>query len=191
MTVLASLFAGWLGGHIAGKFALRAQEKAARDQRERDREIEQQALVGTLRAIEAELTVHKRALEHLSDRVKKTPAEWPLATMPVDQNFFIVYEATAASLGKIDNQDLLAEIVRVYGQAKGLEGALNFNHQRFALWANLQDNLPASDSAQSSQDRLLRERRSHHRGCRCGYTVHLSLGIKRWRFQHERAHQCL
>jgi hypothetical protein len=65
MTVLASLFAGWLGGHIAGKFALRAQEKAARDQRERDREIEQQALVGTLRAIEAELTVHKRALEHL------------------------------------------------------------------------------------------------------------------------------
>jgi hypothetical protein len=61
-------------------------------------------------------------------------------------------------LGKVDNQDLLAEIVRVYGQAKGLEGALNFNHQRCALWANLQDNLPTSDSAQSSQDRLLRER---------------------------------
>jgi hypothetical protein len=70
----SGFFSSQYAGHgrdQSTKFALRAQEKAARDQRERDREIEQQALVGTLRAIEAELTVHKRALEHLSDRVKK------------------------------------------------------------------------------------------------------------------------
>jgi hypothetical protein len=61
--------------------------------------------MGVLRAIEAELTVHKDALESLSDRLKRTPAGSPLATMPVDQNFFIVFEANAAALGKIDNQD--------------------------------------------------------------------------------------
>jgi hypothetical protein len=78
--------------------------------------------------------------------------------MPIDQNFFIVYEANAAALGRIDNPVLLVEIVRVYGQAKGLEGALNFNHERCLLWANLQDTLPEPDSAQDGQNPRLREK---------------------------------
>ena len=158
LTVVASLLAAWIGGHIAGKYALIAQKQAALEGRQRDREIEQQALVGTLLAIQAELKVQKNALEPLLGRLKMTPSGWPLATMPINQNFFIVYEANAAALGRIDNLDLLAEIVRVYGQAKGLEDALNFNHQRLALLSNLQDTLPELDSAQEAQNTLLRQR---------------------------------
>jgi hypothetical protein len=80
LAVVASLLAARIGGHIAGKYALLAQQQAAVEARQRDREIERQALAGTLRAIEAELKVHKRALEHLSDRLRETPADWPLAT---------------------------------------------------------------------------------------------------------------
>jgi hypothetical protein len=158
LTAVATLFSAWLGGRIAGKHALRAQEQAARDQRERDRQIERQASMGILRAIEAELTVHKDALEPLLGLLKKTPAGMPLATMPIDQNFFIVYEANAAALGMIDNPDLLAEIVRVYGQAKGLEDALNFNHQRCVLWDNLRDNLAEPESVQDGKNTLQRQR---------------------------------
>jgi hypothetical protein len=157
VSFVASLLAAWIGGRIAGNFALRAQRQAALDQRERDREIEQQALAGTLRAIEAELKVHRNALDPLSGLLQRTPPGFPLATMPIDQNFFIVYQANAAALGKIDSQDLLAEIVRVYGQAKGLEDALNFNHQRCAQWADLQDTLPEAEGSQSGQDKRLRE----------------------------------
>jgi hypothetical protein len=49
---------------------------------------------------------------------------------------------------------LLVEIVRVYGQAKGLEDALNFNHQRSVLWGNLLE----SDIPQDTQKTRLRER---------------------------------
>jgi hypothetical protein len=158
LAVVASLLAAWIGGRIAGKYALLAQKQAALEARQRDQEIEQQALAGTLGAIEAELKVHKDALEPLLDLLNKTPAGLPLATMPIDQNFFIVYEANAAALGRIDNPDLLAEIVRVYGQAKGLEDALNFNHQRCALWDNLQDTLAEPDSVQNGQNTRLRQR---------------------------------
>jgi hypothetical protein len=63
LTVVASLLSAWIGGRIAGKFAMLAQKQAALEARQRDREIEQQALTGILRTIEAELKVHKRALE--------------------------------------------------------------------------------------------------------------------------------
>jgi hypothetical protein len=87
LTVVASLLAAWIGGRIAGKYALEARRQAALDQRKRDREMEKQASMGILRAIEAELKVHKNALEPLLVRLKKTPPSLPLATMPVDQNF--------------------------------------------------------------------------------------------------------
>src|ERR1700738_1699785 len=47
--------------------------------------------------------------------------------MLVPENFFIVYESNA---GRIGDAKLLAKIVSVYGQAKGLNDALNFNHAR-------------------------------------------------------------
>jgi len=59
LAVVASLLAAWIGGRIAGKYALLAQKQAALEARQRDQEIEQQALAGTLRAIEADLKVHK------------------------------------------------------------------------------------------------------------------------------------
>jgi hypothetical protein len=138
VSFVASLLAARIGGHIAGKYALKAQGQAALDQRERDREIEQQALAGTLRAIRAELLVLRAdCLQPLWNRLKAA-VPGPFPTMPVQENFFIVYESNAGLIGKIDNQTLLTTIVSVYGQAKGLNDAMNFNHLRCSTWINLQ-----------------------------------------------------
>jgi hypothetical protein len=125
------------GAVVGGLFVLLAQMLANRAQRKRDRQTEREALIGTLRAIQAELLVLRAdCLQPLSRRLKAT-VPGPFLTMPVQENFFIVYESNAGALGRIGDPKLVAEIVRVYGQAKGLNDALNFNHTRCQVWANL------------------------------------------------------
>lgn len=48
LTSIVSLLAAVIGGWIAGKYALRAQKQAAKDERERDRDAERAAVNGTL-----------------------------------------------------------------------------------------------------------------------------------------------
>lgn len=57
---IAALVGAVIGGLIAGFFTLIAQNKAAKDQRKRDRETGQEALKGTLQAIETEVDMFKR-----------------------------------------------------------------------------------------------------------------------------------
>ena len=54
-----------------------------------------------------------------------------LHTKQIDQNHFTVFESNAGLLGRIDDEQLLKQIVSVYGQSKGLVDALNFNVRRF------------------------------------------------------------
>jgi len=98
---------------------------------ERDRQNERQALLGTLLAIQTELFVLKTdRLDPLQKRLKEhPPGMFPTST--AQQNYFNVYDSNAAALAKIDDPQLLNKIVSVYGHAKGLVDAMNFNYRRF------------------------------------------------------------
>jgi hypothetical protein len=97
-----------IGGRKAGRYALRAQEQAARDQRQYAVEVERRAVKNLLQAIRAELTVLKnRNLDSLQktlkdraeNRAKLPNPSWvqfpPLAMTRTEQNHFIVYESNA------------------------------------------------------------------------------------------------
>jgi hypothetical protein len=71
--------------------------------------------------------------------------------MPVQKNFFVVFESNADALGRIRDPNLITKIVSVYGQAKGLNDALNFNHARSQVWANLDVARKGADAAPSDQ----------------------------------------
>jgi len=62
-----------------------------------------------------------------------------LAITRIEQNHFIVYDSNAAELGMIDDQDLLREIVAVYGVAKSLVDTLNTSARDFDRWRQVSD----------------------------------------------------
>jgi hypothetical protein len=56
-----------------------------------------------------------------------------------------------AALGRIRDPNLITKIVSVYGQAKFLNDALNFNHARGQVWVNLDVARKGADAAASDQ----------------------------------------
>jgi len=150
--ILGALVGAIVGGLMAYGAAIHAQKQAASDQRQRDQEAERRAVKNLLQAIRAELTVFKNRnvtslRKTLSDRAEsraRSPnpsyVQFPPFTITrIEQNHFIVYDSNAAELGMIDDQDLLREIVAVYGVAKSLVDTLNTNARDFDRWRQVSD----------------------------------------------------
>ena len=125
-----------IGGLLTGWFALFAQKQAAKDQRQRDQEAERRAVNGTLRAIKTELETFQNAFVKGMDEVLKkwderyrnqTPVNLPSIT----QNYFIVFDASAAALGRIENEELRQNILGAFYEAKSLIEAINSLHQKY------------------------------------------------------------
>jgi hypothetical protein len=106
----AALIGAVIGGFMTGRYALRTQKQAAKDQRQRDQEVEEREVKGTLQAIATELKLFKehaldpleRNLADLSaarELVKKTggiPVD-PFVKNPITQNYFIIFESNTAN----------------------------------------------------------------------------------------------
>lgn len=125
-TSIVSLIAAIIGGWIAGKYALRAQEQAAEDQRQRDAEAHRRTTNSTLQAIETELTVLKADCLDRSQQVYDRREPGFEIRGPLSRNYFAVFESNAAMLGKIGDKDLREKIIRVYGSSKSLFDYLNY-----------------------------------------------------------------
>jgi hypothetical protein len=69
---------------------------------------------------------------------KGTDKEWeethkkdvPLNIPPIRENYFVVFDTCATALGKIDNEELRANILGAFYQAKILIEAINYQNQR-------------------------------------------------------------
>jgi hypothetical protein len=147
--VVASLIGALVGGWMASRSALRAQKQAAEDQRQRDKETEQRAVNGTLQAIAAELKVFKaHALDPLDEKLKDltkarqiaenregTKPE-PFALSPIETNHFIIFDSSAAMLGRINDEQLRRETINVYNRIKDLIDRLNATFPEYQIWRN-------------------------------------------------------
>ncbi|HET9378634.1 MAG TPA: hypothetical protein VFO40_26930 [Chthoniobacterales bacterium] len=51
-----------------------------------------------------------------------------------EQNYFTVFESSAAALGRITDRKLRENIISVYGDVKGLVDSLNTNSREFNIW---------------------------------------------------------
>ena len=54
----------------------------------------------------------------------------PLNVPPIRENYFVVFDTCATALGKIDNEELRANILGAFYQAKILIEAINYQNQR-------------------------------------------------------------
>jgi hypothetical protein len=137
--VIAAFIGAVIGGLMTGQSALRAQKQAAKDQRQRDLEIEERTIKGVLQAIAAELRSLKRAnFDPLQQElIRRQNAQEslheqgfvripePVPIFRTEQNHFIVFDSNAAALGRINDEKLREDIITVYGNAKGLKDWLN------------------------------------------------------------------
>jgi hypothetical protein len=120
----AALIGAVIGGALAAWSALRAQKQAAADQRRRDEEAGRRTIEGTLRAIAAELKVLKKdSFDPLDERLKDLAQQKnrpPLQMTRTEQNRIPVFQSNAHLPGRINDDDLREQIVRVYGLIAGL-----------------------------------------------------------------------
>lgn len=70
--IIAAAIGAYIGGRMATSAAIKAQQQAAKDQRDRDAEADRRSVHGTLRAIAAELRVLKsQPLDHLTKMLEE------------------------------------------------------------------------------------------------------------------------
>ena len=159
----AALIGAVIGGLLTGRYALRAQKQAAKDQQIRDEKAERRTVEGILLAIATELKVLKEdTLDDLNrtlqDRAQRVDSG-PLMMRRVKQNRAAVFQSNANMIGRISNDDLRRQIVRVYGLIAGMLDYTNTMAQDYELWRSL--------SGQPDENRelldKLRELESHLR----------------------------
>jgi hypothetical protein len=144
--IIAAAAGAYIGGRMATRAALRAQEQAAKDQRQRDAEADRRAVDGILRAVSAEMKVFKG---HILDNMEKMfgtrdeirerfgKNSTPLAMTPIEPNRFRVFDSNCGLLGRLEDEDLLRRIIALYTNAKGLVDHLNVSARGFERWQQL------------------------------------------------------
>jgi hypothetical protein len=148
---IAAAIGAYVGGRMATGAALKAQEQAAKDQRERDAEADRRSIHGTLGAIAGELRVlQSQALEHQTkthehrERARKSSEVqlFPLAITHTNPNRFTIFDSNSGKLGRIQDDHLIEHIVSVYSKAKELVDQVNAAARDFERWRLLPEGDP-------------------------------------------------
>ncbi len=150
----AAILGAVIGGLMAGWFALLAQKQAAKDQRRYALEAERRVVKNLLQAIRAELTVLRtenvnQLQKDLNQRAEarknlSNPSYVqfpPMAIVPTEQNYFIVFDSNGASLGMLEDKSLLQQMIKVYGLAKSLLDTLNTGSRDFDRYSQIPNHL--------------------------------------------------
>jgi hypothetical protein len=142
------LLPSFIGGLTGGFCAVVAQVVANLLQRDAARRAEERSVDGTLKALMMELAAIKHDfLQPLQDTLRKQEDDRvtlrelqrnvsPMQLTPTEQNYFTVFDSNSSVLGRINDEQLLQDIVRVYGNAKGLFDYLNANPRLHEKWSN-------------------------------------------------------
>jgi hypothetical protein len=148
---IAAAIGAYVGGRMATGAALKTQEQAAKDQRERDAEADRRSIHGTLRAIAGELRVlQSQALEHQTkpfedhERARKSSEVqlFPFAITHTNPNRFTIFDSNSGKLGRIQDDHLIEHIVSVYSKAKELVDQANAAARDFERWLLLPEGDP-------------------------------------------------
>jgi len=168
----SAIIGALIGGRMTSRSALRAQKQAAADQRQRNEEAERRTVGGALRAIAAELRVLKDdTFDPLEKKLKgrellqeyRLPSNRPPLEMTrTEQNRITVFQSNAHMLGRINDDYLRKQIIRVYGLIAVLIDQLNEMSQDYKRWRSL----PSGSGDQSSE--LLDKLRDMEGGLRNG-----------------------
>ena len=140
--LVISLIGGLIGGLTGGFFAVLAQDKAIRAQRESDREAEEREVNGVLKSIEDELNeIEHGFLSSLEapflESRKSDQSGLPLKPPSINQNLFTIYDSNAGKIGKVRDAKTRQLIVRMYTSAKLTVDILNQYNRTYQVWDRL------------------------------------------------------
>jgi hypothetical protein len=68
---------------------------------------------------------------------KQNPNALPLNISAIKQNYFIVFDSSAAALGRIEDDELRGKIIDIFYRAKAFVEAANHHHQQYREWDRL------------------------------------------------------
>ena len=119
---IPTLVSTLIGALVGGLFVLWGQNRADKQQRKREANSEEQSLVGVLNALHAELEGVNRAILSPPD---------PFKLVPINQDYFVVFNANASLIGRLQDTDLTEQIIRLYSTSKYLVDLINHHQTKY------------------------------------------------------------
>jgi hypothetical protein len=142
-------FAALAGAVIGGVFTLRATNKAVQMENAKELRRDEKEVQNLLEALGVEIRIllefHQRRIGY---KVEQLPEGEPLACYyPLTQDYFTIYNANAAMIGRIKNPDLREAIVICYNKCKKVVDAFKYNNDLYIEYRNLlnDDSSPRTD----------------------------------------------
>jgi hypothetical protein len=131
-----------VGALVGGLFVLLGQNRADKQQRKRESRSEKQTLEGVLQALHVELEVFNHAILAGIQGVRELPTApsgppKPVKLLPINQDYFVVFNTNASLIGRLQDTDLTEQIIRVYSLSKYLVDLINHHQTKFDLLAHL------------------------------------------------------
>jgi hypothetical protein len=127
------LVTGAVGAVVGGCFVLAGTILNHRYNLKLAKENQKRVVQGTLRALRVEAeTVWEQYQDTMGNVLEGLKEGEPLNYFyPIFSEFFVLYNANAAFLGKIEDPDLQKIIVKTYAKARGLIDGFRFNNELF------------------------------------------------------------
>jgi len=128
---LVAFFGAVVGGGITGYYTLKATDKAIRDQNEKELKREEKEVQNLLDALGVELNAlwgfHMR---RVGEKIEQLPDGQPLEFYyPLTQDYFTIYNANAAMIGRIKDAALREAIVVCYNKCKKVVDGFKYNNE--------------------------------------------------------------
>jgi hypothetical protein len=159
---IGAIVGALVGGSMTIFAAIRTQKQTAKDQRQRDREAERRAANDILRALETELrAINELPIQGAATALKNWETNYrsqgiPLSISATNQNYFVIFDSSAAALGRIEDNELRRKIIDAYDRAKGFVDAVNHHNQQYQEWDRLRRGGPYAHLAQQLVPELQR-----------------------------------
>jgi hypothetical protein len=120
-----SFFASWCATKNAAKTAFEVQQREFENRRRAERDAALEVIRGTVQSISDEAEgLWKHYGREIGLQFAALPDGHAAPIVPISQNYFVIFDAAAAQVGRIPNQTLRSKIIEFYLSAKGLVDSL-------------------------------------------------------------------
>lgn len=136
---IIGISAALVGAAIAGYFSLKAIDHSFEKQRELDGRDKEEKLKSLLTALDSELrTVWDLYMQRGGRILEELPPGQPLLIFyPIEQEYFVVYNSNASTIGSISDNKLRTRLIMTYTKAKGLIDSFKFNNSLLREYQDL------------------------------------------------------
>lgn len=136
------------GGIVTGLFSILATRAAIRRENEKERAREDKEIGNLLGALGVELSaLWSFHMKRIGAMVEALPEGKALEFYyPLTQDYFTVYNATAAMIGRVQDKELREAIVTCYNKCKKVVDGFTYNNELYRDWRDMADDRDYTNS---------------------------------------------